>query len=182
MTEPSTPSKPKFDRKDLVRYQFGHPARKIPIVVFLVLALQCVFFLIEQGITQSWNPVVNGLIMGVLTWVVPTGPLIVLLILKRRALHVMLIVYGTVFFLAVLTFAVLGVDFFGVGGFVGWIIGMLIAVFAAPKHVVFHYGRCPGCKYNLALLPKSDVCPECGRDNGDLKWAFAKFNDGNFTE
>ncbi|CAN0599770.1 unnamed protein product, partial [Laminaria digitata] len=45
---------------------------------------------------------------------------------------------------------------------VGLCIGALLIWFFGPRNRVYHYGRCPGCRYNLSLLPKSDVCPECG--------------------
>lgn len=55
----------------------------------------------------------------------------------------------------------------------GFVIGAFLILLFGPREMVYRYARCPGCKYNLALLPKSDVCPECGRDNTDLVEIFA---------
>lgn len=55
----------------------------------------------------------------------------------------------------------------------GFGLGLIIVRIWGPREMVYRYARCPGCKYNLALLPKSDVCPECGRDNTDLVKMFA---------
>ena len=55
----------------------------------------------------------------------------------------------------------------------GFVLGLIAVRIWCPREMVYRYARCPGCNYNLALLPKSDVCPECGRDNTDLVEIFA---------
>lgn len=52
--------------------------------------------------------------------------------------------------------------------FIGFLIGMALSFVYAPRYRVYKYAQCPGCGYDLLHLPKSDVCPECGRDNHDL--------------
>ena len=57
----------------------------------------------------------------------------------------------------------------------GFFLGLIVTMIWGPKYMVYRYATCPGCQYNLERLPKSIVCPECGRDNTDLVEMFADF-------
>lgn len=161
--------KPKeLTRDQLVRYVGARPASRIPATVLLSVLFTAVFFVVEQSMLGWPYSAINGLIIGVFLGLFPVSPIMTLLVLRVRAKHAMLWCFGGTVFAATLGLGLFGYDYIAVSGGFGFFLAIVLLLCFGPRYKVYRYGHCPGCKYNLMLLPKSDVCPECGRDNRDL--------------
>lgn len=125
----------------------------------------------------SFNEIGGALISGVINGFFPLGVLFIMCLVGRRFLPALYICLGLQMLASISAamfippwsspFEIIIYSWCGFG------LGLIVVRIWGPREMVYRYARCPGCRYNLALLPKSDVCPECGRDNTDLVEIFA---------
>jgi len=164
----------------LITRHAGMPVHKQVWLGLLINMLGSGFILaIAYGIANELVSVIPAFIGGVVCGVFPLGFIFILLIRKVQLKPASLICLGFQAFgvliavmfdhLAFYTASVL------IYAWTGFIVGFFIAMIWGPRHRIYRYATCPGCKYNLEQLPKALVCPECGRDNTDLVKMFADF-------
>ncbi len=173
MSTSNQPAPPRFTRDQLVRYVGARPASRIPATILLSVLFTIVFFVVEQSMNSPFYAVLTGILTGTVVGLFPVSLVMTLLVLRVRAKHAMLWCFASTAFAAVLGLGLFGYEFIAVSGGVGFMLAVVLVFFFGPRYQVYRYGHCPGCKYNLMLLPKSDVCPECGRDNRDLVAMFS---------
>jgi len=160
-------------RDQAVRYVGARPASLVPVTFLLSVLFTALFFMVEQAINGWGNAALYGLIFGAVMGVFGVGFIMGLLVLRVRAKHAMLWCFGGTVFAATLGLGLFGSDYIAISGAFGFFLAVVLLLCFGPRYTVYRYGRGPGCKYDLTLLPKSDVCPECGRDNRDLVEMFA---------
>lgn len=176
MPDQPQPIPPCITRDYLVRYVGARPVSRISITIVLSVLYTALFFVVELSLIRGSsfaNAAIYGLIIGTVLGLFPVSLIMSLLVLRVRAKHAMLWCFASTSFAAVLGFGMLGYDSISVGGGVGFLLAVLLLLIFGPRYRVYRYARCPGCNYDLSLLPKSDVCPECGRDNRDLVEMFS---------
>lgn len=162
----------KLYRDKLIKRDGADPLMRVLLAFLFSIVFSVVFFVVERTLANEFSPVGTGAVFGVAAGIFPVGVIMAILALRVRIKHALLWCFAAASFGGVLGLAMLGEDYVALcgGGFL-CLAALLLTLFG-PRYVTFRYAICPGCKYNLALLPKSDVCPECGRDNRDLAEAF----------
>ena len=143
-------------------------------LVILCSVVVCVAYFIFRGIISrySFYPVLEGLITGVVVGLFPVGLVMGIVVIRVRIVNTLCWCFLSALLGVVVGWILLGEDYATWTGILALCLAAVVLMFVGPRYVVYSYARCPGCKYNLALLPKSDVCPECGRDNRDLVEVF----------
>lgn len=153
------------------------PSMLIAVVCSVLYA--CVFFVfIDSTLYRTPAPVLIGVINGLVVGLFPVSLITSFVVLRVKVAPALFACLGGSIFTATLGLGLLGADYFVLSGGVGLCVGAVLAYLFGPRIKVYRYARCPGCGYNLALLPKSDVCPECGRDNTDLVEVFSDLDLG----
>ena len=173
-----TEQKPaQLNREDLVRHVGSKPGTRVFQVFLWSVVASVIFFLVGQSL--AWgrfgtiSALITGVFYGIFIGFLPVGFILAFVVQRVYVKHTLIWSFSSAVFFAMVGIGVLGADYYAWCGGVGLCIGSLLAWFFGPRNMVYRYGRCPGCKYNLELLPKSDVCPECGRDNRDLVEIFS---------
>lgn len=140
---------------------------------------------IGVGLGRGWDEAYPAFIGGAAYGLFPLGIIFILMVRKLKLYPAAAITFG-VQFIAALCAALLipGSAYTGITVFVlyawgGSAVGAIGAMLWAPRVIVYRYATCPGCGYDLTLLAKCDVCPECGRDNRDLVEMFADLETQN---
>lgn len=170
------PNPPRITRDQLVRYVGARPAPRIAITIMLSVLYTALFFVVEQSLSPGSYfayAALNGLIIGIVLGLFPVSLIMTLLVLRVRAKHALLWCFASTTFAAVLGLGMFGYGFIALSGGVGFLLVVVLLLIFGPRYQIYRYARCPGCDYDLSLLPKSDVCPECGRDNRDLVEMFS---------
>lgn len=168
----STPPQ-RLTEDQTVRYVGARPLVRMTAAVLWSMFFCVLFFMTERTIVGDPFALLSGAVIGVIAGLFPVGLIMVIVVLRVRALPAMLVCFGSAAFSGVLGLGLLGDDYIGLFAGVGLCLAASILFLFGPRYKVYCYATCPGCKYDLSLLPKSDVCPECGRDNRDLVEAFA---------
>ncbi len=162
----------KLYRDKLVKRDGLDPLMRVLIVFLCSIAFSVVFFILERTQAEEFSPVSTGAVFGVAAGICPVGIIMAILALRVRIKHALLWCFAAASFGGVLGLAMLGEDYVALCGGLFLCLTAIVLMLFGPRYRTLRYAQCPGCKYNLALLPKSDVCPECGRDNRDLVEAF----------
>ena len=162
----------KLYKDKLIKRDGIDPMMRVLLAFLFSIGFSVVFFIIERTQANEFSPVSTGAVLGMATGICPVGIIMAFLSLRVRIKHALIWCFAAASFGGVLGLAMLGEDYVALSGGIALCLTAAVLTFVGPRYVTLRYAICPGCKYNLALLPKSDVCPECGRDNRDLAEAF----------
>ena len=162
----------KLYRDMLIKRDGLDPLIRVLLAFLFSIGFSVLFFIVERTQAEEFSPVSTGAVFGVAAGICPVGIIMAILALRIRIKHALLWCFAAVSLGGVLGLGMLGEDYVALSGGIALCLTAVVLMFFGPRYVTFRYAQCPGCKYNLALLPKSDVCPECGRDNRDLVAAF----------
>lgn len=148
------------------------PAYRVMLIFPISILYSIPFFIIERALADELHPIITGSVFGTFAGVVPVGVIMGIVVLRVRIKPAIRWCFGAASVGGCFGYILLGKDTIALAGGIALCIAALILLFCGPRYRTLRYAQCPGCKYNLALLPKSDVCPECGRNNADLVEAF----------
>ncbi len=163
----------RFYREKLVKHEGMPPMYRVMIVLPISIGLCCAFTFVMSANSPSFSLlVINAIVTGTVIGIVPVGLIMSIVVLYVRVKHALLWCFGSALIGSIIGLGFLGYEFAGFCAVIALCIAALGVMIFGPRYRTLRYAQCPGCKYNLALLPKSDVCPECGRDNRDLVAAF----------
>jgi hypothetical protein len=164
---------PKHFKDDLVRHVGTKPGMRLYLALLWSVLLSVLFFVVVESIRGGGVGVIFGVFIGGMAGFVPVGLIMAFVVQRVQVRPAFLTCAGSAVITSLIGFGLFGSDYYGLFAGLGLCIGALVIWLFGPRNRVYHYGRCPGCNYDLTLLPKSDVCPECGRDNTDLVEMFS---------
>lgn len=158
--------------RDGLTRRVGMPVnRKITYGLLLIPAATTISLLLIYLI-KGWILIAEAIVAGVITGIFPLGVTFVVVSLGRKLWPAICICSALQCAFAIVSAVRLSwratPPEIILYTWLGFGLGLIIVRAWGPREKVYRYAQCPGCEYDLALLPKSDVCPECGRDNSDL--------------